>query len=180
MLSIQNVTIYSPEQRIDNAEVLIEADRITHVASGDQLERPATAQVIDAAGLLLAPGFIDLQLNGAFGHDFTANPDTIWLVAADLPRFGVTTFLPTIITSLPETWAAAQQTLAEQKPAGYRGAESLGLHLEGPFLNPDKKGAHNPAYLRSPDPSLIADWSPEQGVRLVTLAPELPGALESG
>ena len=63
------------------------------------------------------------------------------------------------------------------RPAGFRGAEPLGLHLEGPFLNPAKKGAHNPAYLRPPDPTLVADWSPKTGVRLVTLAPELPGGL---
>jgi N-acetylglucosamine-6-phosphate deacetylase len=57
----------------------------------------------------------------------------------------------------------------------------LGLHVEGPFLNPQKKGAHNAAYLRTLDPEVVAqcrDWSPESGVRLVTLAPELPGALE--
>jgi N-acetylglucosamine-6-phosphate deacetylase len=54
----------------------------------------------------------------------------------------------------------------------------LGLHIEGPFLNPTKKGAHNPNYLRLPTLDAVADWSPATGVRLVTLAPELPGALE--
>ncbi len=178
MLSIQNATLYSPDQRIDNADVLVEAAQITQVGVRGQIDRPHTARVIDAAGLLLVPGFIDLQLNGAFGHDFTASPNTIWPVAAGLPRFGVTAFLPTIITSPPEAVAEAQRILTVQKPEGYQGAEPLGLHLEGPFLNPTKKGAHNPAYLRTPDRSLISDWTPEQGVRLVTLAPELPGALE--
>ncbi len=178
MLSIQNATLYSPDQRIDNADVLVEAAQITQVGVRGQIDRPHTARVIDAAGLLLVPGFIDLQLNGAFGHDFTASPNTIWPVAAGLPRFGVTAFLPTIITSPPEAVAEAQRILTGQKPEGYQGAEPLGLHLEGPFLNPTKKGAHNPAYLRTPDRSLISDWTPEQGVRLVTLAPELPGALE--
>jgi N-acetylglucosamine-6-phosphate deacetylase len=90
----------------------------------------------------------------------------------------VTAFLPTIITSRPETVTAAQRVLAEQRPAAFQGAEPLGLHLEGPFLNPEKKGAHNPAYLRAPDLDLIAGWSAEQRVSLVTLAPELPGALD--
>lgn len=54
----------------------------------------------------------------------------------------------------------------------------MGLHIEGPFLNPGKKGAHNPAHLRRPTPEAVAEWSPETGVRLVTLAPELPGALD--
>jgi N-acetylglucosamine-6-phosphate deacetylase len=64
------------------------------------------------------------------------------------------------------------------EPAGLLGAQPLGLHVEGPFLNPQKKGAHNPAYLRPPDLDTIRDWTPERGVRLATLAPELPGALD--
>ncbi len=59
-----------------------------------------------------------------------------------------------------------------------RGAQPLGLHIEGPFLNPARRGAHNPEYLRLPDLAAAADWSPEAGVRLVTLAAELPGGLE--
>jgi N-acetylglucosamine-6-phosphate deacetylase len=121
---------------------------------------------------------MDLQINGAFGDDFTANPAAIWQVAECLPRFGVTSFLPTIITSPLETVAAAQTSLLGGPPPNFRGATPLGLHLEGPFLNPAKRGAHNPAHLRLPDTKLAADWSPERGVRLVTLAPELPGALE--
>ncbi|MEZ4519900.1 MAG: N-acetylglucosamine-6-phosphate deacetylase [Chloroflexota bacterium] len=133
---------------------------------------------IEADGLLTVPGFIDLQFNGGFGLDFTADPTTIWKVAAQLPRYGVTAFLPTIITSPVETIAQAQDVLRSGPPDGFAGARTLGLHIEGPFLNPGKKGAHNPDHLRSPSPELIADWSPEQFVRLVTLAPELPGALE--
>ena len=68
--------------------------------------------------------------------------------------------------------------VTEGRPEGFRGATPLGLHVEGPFLNPKKKGAHNPAYLRLPDLDAVRDWSPETGIRLVTLAPELPGALE--
>jgi N-acetylglucosamine-6-phosphate deacetylase len=71
-----------------------------------------------------------------------------------------------------------QQVVTQGRPAGFRGATPLGLHVEGPFLNLKKKGAHNPAYLRAPDLDTVADWSPATGVRLVTLAPELPGALD--
>jgi N-acetylglucosamine-6-phosphate deacetylase len=120
---------------------------------------------------------IDLQVNGAFGVDFTANPSTMWDVAAQLPRFGVTSFLPTIITSPLETVDAARSIVC-QRPPSHLGAEPLGLHIEGPFLNPARKGAHNPEYLRLPSLDAVSAWSPETGVRLVTLAPELPGALE--
>jgi N-acetylglucosamine-6-phosphate deacetylase len=116
-------------------------------------------------------------VNGAFGDDFTDDPAVIWRVAARLPRYGVTSFLPTIITSPLDRIAAGRRVVTEAAPAGFRGARPLGLHVEGPFLNPQKKGAHNPAYLRLPDVAVVAEWSPETGVRLVTLAPELPGAL---
>lgn len=177
MLVIQNATTYTPEPLTGPSDIFIEAERITQIAPHGQVKLPATARVIDASGLLLTPGFIDLQLNGAFGHDFTANPETIWPVSAGLPRFGVTSYLPTIITSPLETVEHARQVLRQQRPANFSGAEPLGLHLEGPFLNPQKKGAHNPAYLRQPDLELISNWSAPRGVRLVTLAPELPGAL---
>ncbi len=118
-----------------------------------------------------------MQFNGGFGADFTDDPAAIWRVAEALPRYGVTSFLPTIITSPPEKVALGQRVVTEGRPAGFRGALPLGLHVEGPFLNLKKKGAHNPAYLRLPSLEAAAGWSPETGVRLVSLAPELPGSL---
>ena len=125
--------------------------------------------MIDATGLLLVPGYIDLQLNGAFGRDFTADPTTIWPVSARLPRFGVTSYLPTVITSPLETIEQARRELLDGRPAGYRGAEPLGLHVEGPFLNPQKKGAHNPAYIRAPDETAVPAGRPQRR------APRHPG-----
>jgi N-acetylglucosamine-6-phosphate deacetylase len=115
------------------------------------------------------PGYVDLQVNGAFGIDLAAEPERLWELAALLPRAGVTTFLPTITTSRPGTVERAQAALAD-RPAGFVGAHPAGLHLEGPMLA--LAGAHDPALLRSFD---VEDLT---GVRLVTLAPELPGAPE--
>jgi N-acetylglucosamine-6-phosphate deacetylase len=176
MLAIRHAAILTPDTTIDNGALLIADGRIQAVG-GPELPIPATADVRDAAGRLLAPGFLDLQVNGGFGLDFTADPTTLWEVAAKLPRFGVAGFLPTIITSPPATARAAQAVLAGGPPAGWRGARPLGLHLEGPYLNPGKKGAHNPAHLRAPSLTEVDGWSAETGARLVTLAPELPGAL---
>ncbi|MCB0229532.1 MAG: N-acetylglucosamine-6-phosphate deacetylase, partial [Anaerolineae bacterium] len=176
MLYIKNTTLYSPLERLDNAAVLVDGGRIVAVGYAAAVACPPGAQVLDADGLLLTPGFIDMQFNGGFGHDFTADPTTIWQVAAGLPRWGVTALLPTVITSPLERIALAQQVV-QREPAGFRGATPLGLHVEGPFLNPQKKGAHNPAYLQLPALEAVAGWSPQTGVRLVTLAPELPGAL---
>jgi N-acetylglucosamine-6-phosphate deacetylase len=177
MLAITNATVITPDSVVEKGIVLVTDGRIKAVGGSD-IPLPAAAAVRDAAGLVLAPGLFDLQVNGGFGLDFTADPATIWDVAAKLPRFGVTGFLPTVITSPPEKARAAQAVLREGPPPGRRGARPLGLHLEGPFLNPGKKGAHNPAHLRPPSVDDAADWSPESGVRLVTLAPELPGARE--
>jgi N-acetylglucosamine-6-phosphate deacetylase len=178
MLYIRCATVFTPYQEIREGAVLLDGPQIVAVGTPEQVPCPAGAELIDATELLLTPGFIDLQINGAFGHDFTADPSSIWPVAELLPRYGITAFLPTIITSPPETVAVAQQIITQVPATGARGAIPLGLHIEGPFLNPQKVGAHNPALLRPPDLAAVRNWSPERGVRLVTLAPELPGAMD--
>ncbi len=178
MRYIHGATLYAPETTLEDAAVLIDGGRIIVADTADTLPCPAGAEVLDATGLLLVPGFIELQFNGGFGDDFTDDPTTIWRVAEMLPRYGVTSFLPTIITSPPGKVPLGQEVVTTGRPADFRGAEPLGLHVEGPFLNLKKKGAHNPAYLQPPSLEAAAGWSPEAGVRLVSLAPELPGALD--
>lgn len=178
MLYIHGATLYAPETTLEDAAVLVDGGRIVAVDAASALPCPAGAEKMDATGLLLAPGFIEMQFNGGFGDDFTDDPTTIWRVAEQLPRYGVTSFLPTIITSPAEKVALGQKVVTTGRPAGFRGAEPLGLHVEGPFLNLKKKGAHNPNYLKPPTLEAVAGWSPETGVRLVSLAPELPGALD--
>ena len=183
MLLIENATVYTPGGVIAAGAVLMTQSngtggngRIQAVGPAADIPCPPGAARLDAGGQALVPGLIDLQLNGGWGDDFTADPASIWRAAARLPRYGVTAFLPTIITAPKQTVVQARAAL-RQPPAGFRGAQPLGLHVEGPFLNPAKKGAHNPAHLRLPTLADAADWSPEKGVRLVTLAPELPGSL---
>jgi N-acetylglucosamine-6-phosphate deacetylase len=141
------------------------------------------AATIDAAGLLVAPGLVDLQCNGAGGIDLSAEPGRLWEVAALLPRWGVTAWLPTIVTGPAEVRARALAALRAGPPPGIDGARCatpLGLHLEGPFLSPERRGAHRAEHLALPDPALVEaeGWSAAGGVALVTLAPELPGALD--
>ena len=133
--------------------------------------------VIDADGLIIAPGLIDLQVNGGLGSDLTSDPEAMWELGRLLPGYGVTTFLPTVISSFPAAIRAAQAALTK-RPIDFCGAEPLGLHLEGPMLNPSRAGAHDPTHLVAPSLGLIAGWSPETGIAMVTIAPELPGALE--
>ncbi|HJP88790.1 MAG TPA: amidohydrolase family protein [Candidatus Limnocylindrales bacterium] len=120
---------------------------------------------------------IDLQVNGAGGFDLTDSPERLWDVGAVLARFGCTAFLPTLVSPSWATVDRARAVLAAGTPDGYAGATPLGWHVEGPFLSPKRNGAHNPAMLQAPDAGAVADWSPATGVRMATLAPELPGAL---
>lgn len=170
MLAITHARVLTPSQIIDRATVVVGDDGKIEAINPPHLR--SRCQVIRAQGFTLIPGLIDLQLNGAFGHDFTADPHTIWPVAAQLPRFGVTSFLPTIVTAPLARIAQAQTVLADGAPSIEPMSQPLGLHLEGPFLNPEKRGAHNPSYLQLPTEPI--DWSPKNSVRLVTLAPELP------
>ncbi|MCA9987123.1 MAG: N-acetylglucosamine-6-phosphate deacetylase, partial [Anaerolineales bacterium] len=172
-LTIEHVHLPVPAGPPRTISLQIQQGRIRQL--GLPGKRPALGRTLDGHGLFLLPGFIDLQVNGGFGRDFTADPATIWAVAAQLPRYGVTRFLPTIITAPLGTMAAALAVMKAGPPAGFRGSVPLGLHLEGPFLSPQKPGAHPPQHLLAPDASRVTDWAAPE-VRLVTLAPELPGA----
>lgn len=130
---------------------------------------------IDADGLIVSPGFLDLQINVGFGIDLLSDPDGMWQLGDQLPQHGVTGFLPTIITSPPERTEAAIRALHNQ-PTDHRGARPLGLHFEGPMLSPSRPGAHPPQYLSAADLAVITTWSRDNGVALVTMAPELPNA----
>src|ERR671913_1567440 len=125
---------------------------------------------------LLCPGFIDLQINGAFGADIGPDAEAIRTLVAKLPTTGVTSFLPTLISSPPERYETFFDTLKEGAIA--RGACVLGAHLEGPFLAPERKGAHDPANLRSVDLGFLRELLRSEKVKLMTLAPELPKSLE--
>ncbi len=93
---------------------------------------------LDATGLLVAPGFIDLQCNGAVGVDLTSEPERLGEVAAALPRWGVTAWLPTVVTAPSSARMSARAAVAAfDDPTG---AVPLGLHLEGPFLAPERRG----------------------------------------
>lgn len=173
---IAGVDIYTPDLKLFGGSVLFEDGVIKQVSKDNSILREDHDEMIDGRGLILIPGLIELQINGAFGLDFTAEPESIFQVAEKLPCFGVTSFLPTIVTSPLEKISRAQALLQAGPPLGYQGARVLGLHVEGPFLNPERKGAHRQDYLRTPHLVDYANLSPGSGVRLVTLAPELPGA----
>src|SRR4051812_29248393 len=124
---------------------------------------------------LAVPGFVDLQVNGFAGVDFLdADADGYRRAGLALLETGVTAYLPTLITSPEEHLLAA---LAEV-PVADEHPRILGVHLEGPFLSPGRLGTHVASARRDPDPALLERLLDGGPVRLMTLAPELPGADE--
>jgi N-acetylglucosamine-6-phosphate deacetylase len=153
--------------------VVVERGKIVDVRF-DPHDGDLPEQVIDAH--IVAPGFVDLQVNGGFGVEIGVDPEAYRVLSARLPETGVTTWLPTLVSSLPEVYPRA---LAAFDAASDRdGACALGLHLEGPFLSAKRPGAHRPETIASAPDSLITIFTGATAVRLVTLAPERPGGLD--
>ncbi len=124
---------------------------------------------------IAAPGFVDLQVNGFAGVDFLAADASGYARAGRaLVATGVTAYLPTLVTAPEERLVEAVGSV----PLGGEGPRILGVHLEGPFLAPGRLGAHPAAFRRDPDPALLERLLAAGPVRLVTLAPELPGGLD--
>lgn len=131
--------------------------------------------IIDGSGLIASAGFVDLQINGGFGLDLYDDPTSMWELGRHLPRHGVTAFLPTIVSSPPDIRRRALDSF-HSRPPDHRGAEPLGLHLEGPILSPERRGAHRLEHLAEADSDFTEEWSRTNGVVMVTIAPELLGA----
>lgn len=126
---------------------------------------------------LAVPGFVDVQINGFDGVDFTrADPAAITGALVTLARHGVTACVPTLPTAEPAAYEPALRCLATVMDQPPLGAKVLGVHLEGPFLNPARRGAHPEEWLRDPDPALLARWAQLAPLAVLTLAPELDGA----
>ncbi len=181
MLRAMSRVVYSGadlllDGRRQRADLTVESGAIVGIGGeGDPADN-----VIDCRDLIISPGFIDLQCNGAVGLDVTTAPGGIEAVARALPRFGVTSFLPTVVTSPPARRRAAIEAVLElrRRETG-SGADAVGLHFEGPMISPRHLGAHVPAHVAPLDLREVDEWITSGAVALVTLAPELPGAVDA-
>lgn len=160
------------DDRVVPGVVRISEDTIVSV-------EPDEADRIAAAGPYIAPGFVDVHVHGWGGHDAMGSLPDLDGMARALLRRGVTSFLPTAVTaSLPTLAAFADRVRAWMPAAPVDGAAPLGFNLEGPFLSPARAGAQNPAHIRDAedlDEAVLA--SLVDGLRLITVAPEIPGGL---
>ncbi|MFY2563589.1 N-acetylglucosamine-6-phosphate deacetylase [Corallococcus terminator] len=170
--------VFTGERFLDGHAVVLDGERIVAVVPREETPVGITPRALPS-GTLLVPGFIDLQVNGAGGVLFNESPtvDAALAIAATMRRTGTTGLLPTFITDAPDltTRACAAASEAMSRPHG----GVLGIHLEGPFISPERPGVHAPRYIRQPEPSdlaslttLAAHLSRAGGRLLMTLAPE--------
>lgn len=190
MIRLRGATVVTPDGLVADAALVID-DGVIAAIGGDH---GASDHDVVCDGGWIVPGFVDTHIHGVHGVDVLDGGDAVARVAAWLPRYGVTGFLPTSVACPPDALAAFLGAVAEA--SGQRrpdAARVLGAHLESNFIQPDYKGAQPAACLRLPpqssDPvqrdgvftgaAIVAAIDAQSGaVRVVTLAPELPGALD--
>ncbi|ATA18854.1 N-acetylglucosamine 6-phosphate deacetylase [Gibbsiella quercinecans] len=175
MFALTHGRIYTGHDVLDNHAVVIADGLIERVCPQDQL--PAGIETRDLGGAMLAPGFIDVQLNGCGGVQFNdslaaISVETLEIMQRANEKSGCTSYLPTLITCSDEFMKHGIEVMRAYLKKHPN--QALGLHLEGPYLNPVKKGTHNPAFIRKPDSQMV-DYlcAHADAISKITLAPEM-------
>jgi len=186
MLAITARALFTPLEKIEQPLVLVDEQKIVRISSQSSAEIPAGARHIDFEDSFLAPGLIDLHVHGAMGYDLMQD-DEAGRAAFErfLVRHGVTSYFPTTLTaSLGDSLRALERLGRAVEQAETREQEPracpLGIHLEGPFLSHLRRGVHPPERLLTPTLDTFQRfWQASRGkIKIMTIAPELPGALE--
>lgn len=177
---IRGGAVLAAGQWIDPGVVVVDGETIAAVGRADRVPVPAGAELIDATGLCVTAGFIDLHVHGSAGAEtLDATPEAMQTMSRFFATRGVTAFAATAVTAPIEQLIAALQCAREVKASvDLGGADLLGIHVEGPFLNPAQKGCHDPALLVDPAPEAygpLLDYA--DAMVMMTLAPELNGAV---
>ena len=180
-LHFRNARLAFPDF-IMEGELLVQEGKITAITIDEKLSQiPASARGIDCQGQILAPGLIDIHNHGGKTHDFVgANAEGNNVALKFHAEHGVTSLLATVMTETHEQMSAALKTLGEQHAAGELHPNFLGIHIEGPYFHPDKRGAHKLECLRDPVRSEYEKfWDLSRGlIRIFTHAPERKGSAE--
>jgi N-acetylglucosamine-6-phosphate deacetylase len=179
---------FTPQREIRDAVVVIEDGTIAAVGTRAEITVPPSAKRLEMPDATLIPGFVDVHVHGAVGHDvMEATPESLDAVAAALARGGTTSFVATTVTSAPhvlcksaEGIARYIQTQSQHAASGNPRAEILGIHFEGPFISVERRGVHPEQWISAPSLALFDRMRDAASgtTRILTLAPELPGALD--
>ena len=178
--------LYTPVEEIQNPLLVVEDGRISEVSSRSSKEVPGNAKLIDFGDAALAPGFIDIHMHGGAGLDvMRALPSELPRLGKFLAIHGVTGYFATTVAAPLDATCAALGRLADAIETGSETsdpvqARPLGIHLEGPFLSHKRRGVHPPENLVTPTVEVFERlWQAARGhVRMLTIAPEIPGAIE--
>lgn len=174
--------IVTLDQEIKDGVVEVTNGRISMVGSKNELNYSPDAKTIDVSGLLVIPGLIDLQVNGLLGLDWVLDPspEVVLEVADGLCQYGVTAFLPTVYSATDDRTRLVLRVINEAMSRQESGARILGINFEGPYLCPSLTRGRTGASLRAPDVEEFVEYVElAQGkLRMITIAPELPGAID--
>ncbi|MGN6193589.1 MAG: N-acetylglucosamine-6-phosphate deacetylase [Ginsengibacter sp.] len=180
-LKIINGRIITPEKIIENGSVLIAEGVITEI-SDKEINSKADV-IVDSKGNFISPGFIDIHVHGGGGSDFMDGTVRDFLTIAETHlQYGTTALVPTTLTAEKENLLHLLDIFRESSKQNVRGAQFLGMHIEGPYFAISQKGAQDPRYIRKPDKKEYSDIIEKAGDIIVrwSAAPELEGALDFG
>jgi N-acetylglucosamine-6-phosphate deacetylase len=187
MIALTATALFTPLDRIEQPLLLVEDRVIAEVTSRARREVPGNCRSVDFGNGILAPGFIDIHIHGGAGHDvMEAGADALPPVERLLAAHGVSSYFPTTVTAPMEATLSALARLADAIDAAEKSsardlrARPLGIHLEGPFISHKRRGVHPPENLLTPSVAAFDRfWQAARGhIRVLTIAPELPGAVE--
>jgi len=188
MIALTAATLFTPLERIERPLLLVEDRSVVEVSSQTQRELPRGCRSVDFGDGILAPGFIDIHIHGGAGHDvMEASADALPPVERLLACHGVCSYFPTTVTAPLDTTLSALARLADAIEAADRTlqlnelrARPLGIHLEGPFISHSRRGVHPPENLLLPSLATFDRFwqAARDHIRVMTIAPELPGAAE--
>src|SRR5271170_6762210 len=183
--------ILTPDDEISDGIIVVEGGRITGLGHRDTMRLPPGAADYVATGMTVVPGFIDLHIHGAGGHDvMEADTRALDRITSTLARHGTTSILATTVTAPVEETCRSLEGIAryirsqgnseEHAERNCLAADILGVHLEGPFISKARRGVHPPDALAAPSAEVLGKFleASDGLVRILTIAPELPGALE--
>jgi len=179
--------ILTPDEEISDGVIVVEGSRIAAIGHRDEIRLPADAVDFVATGMTVVPGFVDVHIHGAGGHDvMEADARALDRITSTVARHGTTSIVATTVTAPIEDTCRSLQGIAqyirahENAESDGLAAEILGIHLEGPFISKARRGVHPPDALAKPSVATLGKFieAADGLVKIVTLAPELPGALD--
>jgi len=179
---LENGYVVTPYRVIENGIVVIENGKIIDIGKKDEVKIPGDSWRIDVKGNYVVPGFIDIHLHGGGGADtMDATYEALNTISLAHAEGGTTAFIPSTVSAPLKNIISAIDAVREAMRIGTKGAKILGIHIEGPYISVEQKGAHDERFIRSPSKDEIdVLLNHVDVIKIITAAPEIAGGLELG